>query len=212
MSMKNRKSLAHLWALLSLSLAPLGASLSACGGPDQPEEPKADPELVAACAYIRGGGAEATGGEGGAIYFVTRLDDEIDPSTGKAEEGTLRYAVEEGEPRVVLFRTAGTIHLTKPLVIRKGNITIAGQSAPGDGICIADYPLQVNGADNVIIRFIRVRLGNESLKQDASKDYDALSVNDASRVVLDHLSCSWSVDECVSCYGNTDFTLQYCSQ
>ena len=199
------QSLASLWISLSLTLP-----LSACGDPEQPEPPTTDPTLVAACSYIRGGGADATGGEGGAIYFVTRLDDEIDPSTGKAEEGTLRYAVEEGEPRVVLFRIAGTIHLSKPLVIRKGNITIAGQSAPGDGICIADYPLQVNGADNVIIRFIRVRLGNESLKEDPSKDYDAVSVNDASHVVLDHLSCSWSVDECVSCYGNTDFTLQYC--
>ena len=110
---------------------------------------------------------------------------------------------------MVLFRVAGTIHLTKPLIIRKGNITIAGQSAPGDGICLADYPLQINNTENVIIRFIRVRLGNESLKIDATKDYDAVSVNGSTRVVLDHLSCSWSVDECVSCYGNKDFTLQY---
>ena len=134
--LRTLQSIASLWISLSLTLP-----LSACGDPEQPEPPTTDPTLVAACSYIRGGGADATGGEGGAIYFVTRLDDEIDPSTGKAEEGTLRYAVEEGEPRVVLFRIAGTIHLSKPLVIRKGNITIAGQSAPGDGICIADYPL-----------------------------------------------------------------------
>lgn len=186
--------------------------LSACGDPK--EEPtkdaENDPALVAACRYIGGGGQTATGGEGGTIYIVNSLEDKIDPATGKAEEGTLRRAIEEGEPRIVLFRTAGTIHLQKPLTISRGNITIAGQSAPGDGICIADYPLIVKSCDNVIIRFIRVRLGNKSLEVDPATDYDAVSVNNSSRVVLDHCSCSWSVDECVSCYGNTDFTCQYC--
>ena len=74
---------------------------------------------------------------------------------------------------------------------------------------LADYPLIIKNANNVIVRFLRFRLGNESLKKDKETDYDAVSVNDSKNVVLDHLSCSWSVDECVSCYGNTNFTLQY---
>jgi len=200
-----RKGMIHMGLMAVCCIA----VLAACGKPEPEPQPKDDPILAAACDYIRGGGAAAVGGEGGTIYFVTRLDDTVDPSTGKAEEGTLRYAVEEGGQRVVLFRVAGTIHLEKELVINRGNITIAGQSAPGSGICLADYPLVIKNADNVIVRFLRVRLGNESLKKDASTDYDAVSVNNSTNVVLDHLSASWSVDECVSCYGNTNFTLQY---
>lgn len=169
-----------------------------------------DPALVAACKYIEGGGSATTGGKDGAVYIVSTLSDSIDEADGKAIMGTLRYAIEQGEARLVLFRVAGTIHLQKPLTITRGNITIAGQSAPGDGVCIADYPLIIKSANNVIVRFLRFRLGNESLKKDKETDYDAVSINNCKNVVLDHLSCSWSVDECVSCYGNEDFTMQYC--
>lgn len=177
-------------------------------GPDKPS--KEDPVLVNACHYIHGGASSTTGGKGGTIYVVTTLVDSINPADNKPIPGTLRYAIEQGEARTVIFNVAGTIHLKKPLTLSKGNITIAGQSAPGDGICIADYPLLIKAANNVIIRFLRFRLGNESLKKDPETDYDALSVNDSKNIVLDHLSCSWSVDECVSCYGNENFTLQYC--
>lgn len=163
-----------------------------------------DPELVAACHHIEGGGAKASGGDGGAIYRVTRLDDATDPNTGLPQVGTLRYAVNQTGTRRVIFTKSGTIHLTSELRVRVGNLTIDGQSAPGEGICIADYPLIIN-ASNVIVRFLRVRLGDVS-----NTESDAVSVNNASNVVLDHLSCSWSVDECVSCYANTDFTMQYC--
>ena len=177
-------------------------------GPEKPTEE--DPTLVAACNYIQGGASSTTGGKGGTIYVVTTLSDSINPADNKSVPGTFRYAIEQGEARIVIFNVAGTIHLKKPLTLSKGNITIAGQSAPGDGICIADYPLLIKGANNVIIRFLRFRLGNESLKIDKNTDYDAISVNDSKNVVLDHLSCSWSVDECLSCYGNENFTLQYC--
>ncbi len=185
----------------------LAITAIACKKDDkQPDEPTIDshPELVAACQHIEGGGAAVTGGDGGAVYRVTRLDDELNPNTGLPMNGTLRYAVTQLGARRVLFSVSGTIHLKSELSIKNHNLTIDGQSAPGDGICIADYPLVIN-ANNVIVRFIRVRLGDESLKE-----FDAISVNDAQGVVLDHLSCSWSVDECVSCYGNTDFTMQYC--
>lgn len=168
-----------------------------------------DPVLADACNYIQGGGAGATGGKDGTICVVTTVVDSIDPAEGKPVPGTLRYAIEQGGARIVVFKVAGTIHLRKPLTISKGNITIAGQSAPGDGICLADYPLVIKEADNVIVRFLRVRIGEKgSVANDT--EYDAVSVNNASNVVLDHLSCSWSVDECVSCYGNTGFTMQYC--
>lgn len=196
--------------LRTLILPVLIGLMASCHPKTEPQPGSDDPVLAAACNYVRGGGASATGGEGGTIYYVTSLEDKVDPATGKADLGTLRYAVEEGGARIVLFRTAGTIHLHKPLEITRGNITIAGQSAPGDGICIADYPLVIKSTDNVIVRFIRVRLGNASLAIDNKTDYDAVSVNNSTRVVIDHCSCSWSVDECVSCYGNKDFTLQYC--
>lgn len=180
--------------------------MMACTTPGQPEQPTidSDPELIAACRHIEGGGENVKGGDGGTLYRVTRLDDAMDPNTGLPQAGTLRYAVTQTGVRRVIFTTSGTIHLDSELRIKNGSITIDGQSAPGDGICIADYPLVIN-ADNVIVRFIRVRLGDVS-----NTESDAVSVNNSNGVVLDHLSCSWSVDECVSCYGNTDFTMQYC--
>lgn len=180
--------------------------MAACNKPNSPDVPTIDtnPELVAACQHIEGGGAAVKGGDGGTIYRVSRLDDEKDPNTGLAMAGTLRYAVNQTGARRVIFTTSGTIHLKSELRIKTGSITIDGQTAPGDGICIADYPLVIN-ASNVIVRFIRVRLGDVS-----NTESDAVSVNNSTGVVLDHLSCSWSVDECVSCYGNTDFTMQYC--
>ena len=180
--------------------------MAACNTPNPPEEGTIDtnPELVAACRLIEGGGAAVTGGDGGTVYRVSRMDDALDPNTGRPMAGTLRYAVTQTGARRVLFTTSGTIHLNSELRIKTGSLTIDGQSAPGDGICIADYPLVIN-ASNVIVRFIRVRLGDVS-----NTESDAVSVNESKGIVLDHLSCSWSVDECVSCYGNTDFTMQYC--
>ena len=190
--------------ILFLACLPL---MVACRQGNTPTEPTIDsnPELVAACGHIEGGGAAVTGGDGGAIYYVTRLDDALDSNTGLPVAGTLRYAVNQVGARRAIFTISGTIHLTKELRIKTGSLTIDGQTAPGDGICIADYPLVIDGASNVIVRFIRVRLGDVS-----NTESDAVSVNNAKGVVLDHLSCSWSVDECVSCYGNTDFTMQYC--
>ena len=186
-------------------LACLACGIAGCKQGDSPDVPiDTHPELVAACHHIEGGGAAVTGGDGGAVYRVSRTDDAKDPNTGLPMAGTLRYAINQVGARRVLFNVSGTIHLESELRIRNGSITIDGQSAPGDGICIADYPLIIN-ATNVIVRFIRVRLGDVS-----NTESDAVSVNNSTGVVLDHLSCSWSVDECVSCFGNTDFTMQYC--
>lgn len=196
----------------------LVTGLSACSpGTESPvsEEGGLDkyPELIQACKDWKSGGGELATGAGleGAVYTVSSLDD-IDAFDPKP--GTLRFVVNQAGPRTIIFTVAGTIHLTAPLEIKQGNLTIMGQSAPGQGICVADYPVLINGASNVVIRFMRFRMGNDYIKKfpDKSKapEYDAVEIRNTDRVVLDHCSCSWSVDECVSCYGNENFTMQYC--
>jgi hypothetical protein len=115
---------------------------------------------------------------------VTNLDD--------AGPGSLRAAVEARVPRIVIFDVGGTIRLKKPLVVRHPRITIAGQSAPGGGITLRDYTLGIS-ADDVVIRFIRSRLGDES-----GAVADAIWVTRGTRIILDHVSASWSTDEALS--------------
>jgi len=185
--------------------------VSACKKQESPEQPfvPADLEtLRQACAWAKGGGEATTGGDGGQVYYVNTLSDSIDQISGRPMTGTLRYALEQNNQRVILFRVSGIIHLKSHLKVRNGNFTIYGQSAPGDGICIADYPMLLTSS-NCIVRFLRFRMGPKGSLA-TEDEYDALSVNDATGVIIDHCSCSWSVDECVSCYGNTNFTMQYC--
>lgn len=137
-----------------------------------------------------GAGAHSLGGRGGAVLFVTNLED--------AGPGSLRAAVEAKGPRTILFRVGGTIRLAKPLVIRESRVTIAGQSAPGDGIALRDYRLEV-AADDVVVRYLRVRLGDES-----KTESDAVTVTEGKRIILDHVSASWSVDETLSVSANFD--------
>lgn len=185
----------------SILLVGLTLCLCACKG----EEPNPTPtSSVPAFPGADGGGKYATGGRGGVVMHVTTLEDAKDPNTGQPLIGTLRKAIQTDGTRTIVFDVAGTIHLTKQLEIASGNVTIAGQTAPGDGICIAGYPVVVK-ASNVIIRFLRFRMGDQN-----NVEGDALSINDHQNIIIDHCSFSWSTDECVSCYGNTDFTLQYC--
>lgn len=142
-----------------------------------------------------GYGKYSKGGRGGVVYQVTNLND--------SGEGSLRHAVEASEPRTVVFRVSGTIILESPLTIKHPYITIAGQTAPGDGICIRKYPLNIS-TDNVIIRYLRVRLGDES-----GHASDAISSRYVKHIILDHISASWSVDECVSVYNCDSITIQW---
>ena len=184
------------YLFLALSLC-----LSACkGGGDEPEPITP----VLAFPGAEGGGSLTNGGRGGVVIHVTTLEDSRDKETGQPTVGTLRRAVQMDGTRTIVFDVSGTIQLSKQLDITSGNVTIAGQTAPGDGICIAGYPVVVK-ASNVIIRFMRFRMGDQN-----KVEGDALSINDHNNIIIDHCSFSWSTDECVSCYGNTDFTLQYC--
>jgi hypothetical protein len=143
-----------------------------------------------------GAGRYTQGGRGGAVYEVTHLED--------SGPGSLRAAVEAGGPRTVVFRVSGTIKLLSDLNIRNDSITVAGQTAPGGGICIRDRQVVIR-ADHVILRYLRFRLGDET-----GVDTDAIWGRENKHFIIDHCSASWSVDEAMSFYGNDSTTVQWC--
>ena len=143
-----------------------------------------------------GFGRFTNGGRGGKVIEVTNLNDSGD--------GSLRAAIEADGLRTIVFRVSGTIILQSPLIIKNNNITLAGQTAPGDGICIRDYPLIID-ADNVITRYLRVRLGDiHKLAEDAC---NALF---RENVIIDHCSFSWGIDEVLTVRDNKNSTVQWC--
>ena len=134
-----------------------------------------------------GGGAFTPGGRGGKVFVVTSLED-----SGK---GTLREACEAVGARTIVFNVAGIIQLKKPLSVRAPYITIAGQTAPGDGICVAGESLLLDTHD-IIIRHMRFRRG----ATDVTRRDDALGGNVIGNVIIDHCSVSWGLDENISLY------------
>lgn len=144
-----------------------------------------------------GYGRHATGGRGGRVIHVTNLND--------SGPGSLRDAVEQSGPRTVVFDVSGLITLESRLIIRKTNseLTIAGQTAPGNGICIRKYNMGMLGATNVILRYLRVRPGNLS-----GMTLDGMGMASSDHCIIDHCSISWTLDEAFSSRGGKNITLQ----
>jgi len=141
-----------------------------------------------------GYGRLAKGGRGGRVIEVTNLND--------SGPGSFRDAVEAEGLRTVVFRVGGMIRLDSGIKVENGNLTVAGQTAPGKGIAIRDATFSVNGVEDVVIRFLRVRLGSEGGKG------DGMSSPNSEDVIWDHCSISWTHDEAFSAHPTGNITLQ----
>ncbi len=158
--------------------------------------PSAD--AIPAFPGAEGAGSTTPGGRGGRVIHVTNLND--------SGPGSFREACEAKGPRIVLFQVSGIIALTKPIKIKNPYITIAAQTAPGDGVSLKNFPL-VTETHDIVVRYLRSRKGDETPQAE-----DALDIGHGSRdVIFDHCSATWSIDEAFSLSGNNgNITIQYC--
>lgn len=145
-----------------------------------------------------GRGRYVTGGRGGKVLHVTTLED-------NEKEGSLRWALKQSGKRIIVFDVSGTIELKSTLTFSNGDVTILGQTAPGEGITLAYYTLEPK-ASNVIIRFLRSR---RSQVKDVNDGADAFFERQRANIIIDHCSFSWSIDEVASFYDNTNTTFQW---
>ncbi len=181
--------------LLTFSLILDGVSVQAISTSENPEN-------VLAFPGAEGGGKYTSGGRGQDVYEVTTIED-----YGEGEEpikGSLRDAVSQ-DNRTIVFRVSGTIHLKQPLRIKRKNITIAGQTAPGAGITVAGYGTDIGGSENIIVRYMRFRPGSDNLET----EFDAFGGRDIKDAIIDHVSASWGIDEAFSFYRNENTTVQW---
>ncbi len=165
-----------------------------------------------------GWGANTKGGRGGKVLPVTTLKDYL-PQKEKPIPGSLRAAIDARGPRTIVFHIAGNIILKDHLRIRHPFVTIAGQSAPGEGVCLTRYSLIVN-TGQVIVRYLRVRPG-DAVGRETKKPFetDAICVNGRKprhgpvhNIIIDHCSTSWANDEVLSISGEgiDKVTVQWC--
>lgn len=176
-------------------------SLSGCAQQKKVRFSSTD-EKPLAFPSAEGFGKYTTGGRGGKVFIVSNLNDE--------GPGSFREAAEKNTPRIIVFAVSGTIHLNSKLNI-KGNATIAGQTAPGDGICLADNSVQLGG-NNIIVRYLRFRMGDKFQKGgmvDGNGGDDAFGGTGRRNIIIDHCSGSWSTDEVFSIYGGDSTTVQW---
>lgn len=158
--------------------------------------------LAIAFPGAEGFGKFTTGGRGGKIFIVSNLNDK--------GPGSFREAAEAKVPRIIVFSVSGIIHLESKLDIR-ANATIAGQTAPGDGICLADQSVVLSG-DNIIVRYLRFRMGDKYQKGgmvNGNGGDDAFGGTRRKNIIIDHCSLSWSTDEVLSVYAGDSTTLQW---
>lgn len=177
-------------------------SLISCAQQNQAGASKTTDEVAIAFPDAEGFGKYTTGGRGGKVFIISNLNDK--------GPGSFRDAVEAKGKRIVVFAVSGTIHLESKLFI-KGDITIAGQTAPGDGICLADQPVSLSG-DNIILRYIRFRMGDKYQKGgmvDGNGGDDAFGGTRRKNIIIDHCSMSWSTDEVFSIYAGDSTTVQW---
>ena len=171
---------------------------------------------ILAFPSAEGFGAYSKGGRNGQVLFVTNLND-YNPENEEPIIGSLRWACDTYGPRTVIFKVSGLIELKTWLTIFNPFITIAGQSSPGDGICLKNFGLNITTHD-VIVRYLRCRPGDEMGKdKEGGFETDAISISEFSEnVIIDHCSASWSIDETLSIHsrepGNPPLsvTVQWC--
>ncbi|MCA9031924.1 MAG: hypothetical protein KDA66_14010 [Planctomycetaceae bacterium] len=166
-----------------------------CGESHAADEPPTPNRTQLAFATAEGYGRFAIGGRGGRVMHVTNLDD--------SGPGSLRAAVEAEGPRTVVFDVSGLITLESPLVVRNPFLTVAGQTAPGNGVCLRKYNFGLYATQDVIIRYVRVRPGNIS-----GKTLDGMGMAYSDHCIIDHCSISWTIDEAFSSRGAKNITLQ----
>ncbi len=179
------KVMCYLWS--ENTIKPYGEPVAAVRG-NLPAFPGAE-----------GGGMWTTGARAAKtpeVYHVYKLTDD-------GSYGTLRDAVSQPD-RIIVFDVAGNIELSDTLTIKSDNLTILGQTAPGDGICVKNCNTDITG-NNVILRYLRFRMGDEK-----TMEQDTLGSRGRHNIIVDHCSISWSVDETASFYEMTNFTMQWC--
>ncbi len=144
-----------------------------------------------------GHGRFARGGRWGRVIEVTNLND--------SGPGSFREAVDAEGPRTVVFRVSGVITLKSALTVTHPYLTVAGQTAPGDGICLRGYPVGTSaGSSDIILRFLRVRVGDE-----AGRSFDGMGLG-GDHTIFDHCSISWSIDEGLDSRTARNSTFQWC--
>lgn len=194
---------------LSVALSILAVQLPAASSAQAAGETSFSGALVPAFPGAEGGGAYTSGGRGGDVYIVTTLEDYGDNETPIT--GSLRYGISStpAEGRTIVFDVAGTIELQSSLRFANiKNLTIAGQTAPGNGITIAGWDANISNSENIIMRYLSFRPGATNV-YNGSDSMDALWGRDNNRFIIDHCSFSWNTDETLSLYIGENGTVQW---
>ena len=204
-----RGAIRRLSSIVMAGLLVASTALVPVGGVFANESNNLETAKIVAFPGAEGGGMYATGGRGYDVYVVTNLED-----YGLGETpipGSLRYGIETAtDGCMIVFNIGGTIELKQTLSFRdKKNITIAGQTAPGDGITLSGYETNISNSENLIIRFVHFRTGAKNVYT-AGDSMDALWGRDNKTFIIDHCSFSWNTDETLSTYRGADGTVQWC--